>query len=855
MKKSTIPSAPAGPVAPESPVSLSPRQFFLQRMWPHLAAILTFLLAAMIYCAPALKSNTRMAKGHDVVGWEGMSRQSFEYKEKHGHFPLWTQSMFSGMPAYQIAMDGNESVGRGIAAINQFFTLGLPEPAHYFFLAALFFYLMCLAAGISPWIAMVSALGYAFATYNPVIIEAGHNTKMMSMAYAPMIFAGLFLLQRKYYLIGLTTIAFFSITLIGQNHLQIVYYTLLIALLMYMFYLADSIRRKSVTQALWVGLLGLAGGLIGAGGTAINILPTYDYSKETMRGGVSQLTLGQDSGKKKTAGGLDKDYAMRWSMRKMETFTFFVPGLFGGSNGGNEHTVRSSQLVSNLTAGGVAEENALGAANSFSYWGGMSSLNETTSGPPYLGAIICFLFLCGCFWVSDWRRWWLISASLLGMLLAWGHYFNTFNSFMLDHFPLYSKFRAPSMAMVIPQFCFPLMAALGLQHFLQTTEETQGWKAKTKNTLIAAGAIILALLVYVFVLADYTGMGDDQILQQFGGSPQGDQAMEWLRADRKHLASTDLFRTILFVLLGVAAIWVALRQKRSLPLLGAALSLLVLVDLIGVDKRYLNQNNFEYAEEDTTPIVPTEIDQTILGDPEHDRVRVFNTTTNFTNESGTSYFHNSIGGYHPAKLGLYQDLIEHQISQGNPEVLNMLNTRYIIYTGPDNAPQWQRNTNAFGNAWLVDGCKVVPGPNEEMLALGSTRLRDTLVIQQGLRSALPANWSRDSSARIEVVQYDNDTLVYRSTSATPQVAVFSEIYYPRGWNAYVDGKKTDHTRVNYLLRGMALPAGTHEIRFVFEPESYQQGKMLSRYSTLLLYLLMLLTLLWTGYSFWKRKAV
>lgn len=807
-------------------------------LYPHLIALAVFLLLSIIYCRPAFQSNMQLNLGQDVLGWKGMSKQSFDYKEKYGHFPLWTNSMFSGMPTYQIAMDGNEKTGKGIEMINKAFTLGLPEPAHYFFLAALFFYLMCIATGINPWVSMLAGVGYAFATYNPIIIEAGHNTKMMSLAYAPMIFAGIFLLQRKKYMLGLTVVAFFSTTLIGQNHLQIAYYTALIAAFLFITYIIHSILKKELAHASRVLLLTLLGGLIGIGCTAINTFPTLDYSKETMRGGVSKLTL--DTTKVKTNGGLDKDYALRWSMGKMETFVFLVPGLYGGSNGGNEHDASGSSLVEKITEMGAGEEQGQSIANQFSYWGSMSGLDETTSGPPYLGAIICLLFICGLFFVEDWKRWWLLAASIFGILLGWGHNFYDFNAFMLDNFPLYSKFRAPSMAMVIPQFCFPLLGALALQSILFENESVKNPDKKTFMALLSTGVILLFLFVFISVAADYKGKGDQDIIERYlGGAQQGKPLMNALREDRKQEATDDFLRTLLFLSAAGTLIFFGTRKQIPGIVVAGSLTLLTAVDLIGINQRYLNQDNFVVKSETETEITPSPADLQIMADPDHSNVRVFNTTGSYTNESQTAYFHNAIGGYHPAKLGLYQDLIENQINKGNMQVLNMLNTRYFIVADNNQRPVAQRNPNAYGNAWLIRGFKKVQTPNEEMRALDNTNLRDTVVIHTAFNNQITPSLTFDSTATITMIQRNNDTILYKSTAQSPQFAVFSEIYYNRGWNAYLDGKKVDYARVNYVLRGMTIPVGNHEIRFVFEPESYKTGKKISTWSTLLLYGLMI----------------
>ncbi len=409
---------------------------------PHVIAVAVFAIVAIIYCKPAL--NGKVLQQSDTQGWKGMSQQSFEVRERTGRFPLWTNSMFGGMPTYQIAMEGTSKIGIVVAYASNAYSLWLPLPIAFFFIASLSFYILCIVAGIKPWVGILGGLAYAYSTYNPIIVSVGHNTKMLSIAYAPAVIAGVLLLFQKKYLAGLLMTAFFSAVMIGQNHFQIVYYLLIIIAAMSIGFIVHSFKNNELKNGLIATTLALIGGIIGLGINAGSIMPTYDYAKETMRGGVSKLSLNAtDSSGNKTKGGLDKDYAMRWSAGKMETFTFLVPGLFGGSNGGDEQS-NNAKMVQKLTEIGVPEENALAMTNGYSYWGNMSSSSETTSGPVYLGAIICFLFILGLFYTDHWIKWPLVAASLLGIVLAWGNSFMGFNSFMLDYLPFYSKFRAPS---------------------------------------------------------------------------------------------------------------------------------------------------------------------------------------------------------------------------------------------------------------------------------------------------------------------------------------------------------------------------------------------------------------------------
>jgi len=824
-----------------------------KKLVPHIIAIAIFALVALVYCKPSL--NGKVLNQHDTQGWKGMAQQSFEVKEKTGSFPLWTNSMFGGMPTYQIAMGGTSNIGAGIEVVRNAFSLWLPEPMSFFFIASLCFYILCIVLGANPWVSIFGGLAYAYSTYNPIIVSVGHNTKMMSLAYAPMIIAGLQLLFKRKYIVGFLITALFAAFTIGQSHLQVVYYLFIIAGCITVAFFINAYKEKNMLHGLKASALASAAGLLGLAVCAGSIMPTYDYAKETMRGGKSQLTLNaSDSSTNKTKGGLDKDYALRWSLGKMETFTFLVPGLYGGSNGGNEHTA-DSKTVEKFGEVGVPEENALGALNGYAYWGAMSSLSETTSGPVYLGAIVCLLFILGLFYVNSWHKWWIIAASVIGILLAWGNNFMAFNSFILEYLPFYNKFRAPSMALVIPQICIPILAVLTLSKLVNETDYEAVFK-KLRNGAIAAAAV-LVLLGAFWAMADYTGKGDADIKKGFvenfsrGQNGQQDIAqgenlakeiMTAIRSDRKSHAGGDLLRTLLFMAAAVALVALVVKKKISPLLATVALTILSLVDIIGVDKRYLNYDDFREKEEVTDAFTPSAADTQIKNDPDHANFRVFNQSGNFTNESVTSYHHNSIGGYHPAKLGLYQDLIENQIGKGNMGVLNMLNTKYFIGQGQNGQPIAQLNSGTFGPCWLVKGIKFVTSVNNEMLALDSTNLRDTAVINESFKASIKQLPVADSLASIKISERQNDKITYAFNASTPQFAVLSEIYYNRGWNAYLDGQKADYVKTNYALRGIAIPAGKHTVDFRFEPTAYKTGNAISFWGVALIYLILAVAL-------------
>ncbi|HLO37240.1 MAG TPA: YfhO family protein, partial [Lacibacter sp.] len=554
--------------------------------------------------------------------------------------------------------------------------------------------------------------------------------------------------------------------------------------------------------------------------------------------------------KNTTSGGLDKDYAFKYSVGIAETFTLLVPGIYGGSNGGNEY--KTSEFADKMQQVGYPEDQALQYANGMSYWG----QQQPTSGPVYFGAVIMLLFLFAMFFERGWLKWSLFAAGMFGIILAWGKNVEAVNYFLFDYLPLYKKFRAPSMGLVMPQLCFVILAVVAVNNLLFGDNSAERIKKAFKQTAIATVAII-AVLGFLYFSFDYTSPNDGRIKENMVGAmlqqatQQGQQPTAELQqqaeqfgkgfvtaiqTDRKGLFAGDLTRTVILLALALVVLWLASRKKlQPLPVM---LILLVLssFDLLTVGKRYLNDGSFVDPSDFDNAFAMTDADKMIKQDKGY--YRVLNTTVDFTNESVTAYHHNSIGGYHPAKLQIYQDLIENQIGRNNIQVLNMLNTKYIIVQNPQNGqPVAQMNPGAFGPVWFVKGIKYVADGKEEMKALDSTNLRDTAVVQTKFKSLIANQPVADSTASIQLIENKNDIINYESNAASNQFAVFSEVYYTAGWNAFIDGKKAEIVKTNYALRGLAVPAGKHKIEFRFEPKSYKLGDTLNLVSSILVYLI------------------
>ncbi|HTS44565.1 MAG TPA: YfhO family protein [Puia sp.] len=844
---------------------------FLKKALPHFIAVVVFLIVAMVYCKPALEGKTLSQT--DVIGHTGMARQSELFNKQYGHYPLWTESLFSGMPTYNIALPSSSTFLNNLVYIIYLFPAGVGfNPIVLFFLASVCFYVLTQVLRINPWLGILSSIAYAYSTFDAIIIAVGHNTQMAAIGFMPLVVAGLLLITQKKWIPGA---ALLCVSLGWQaaitQHIQIVYYTLIILGLIGISFLIKAWREKTIREGFFAAGVAIVAGIIGLSTNAVAFIPLQEYAKETMRGGKSELAGDSNN---KTKGGLDKDYAFNWSYGISETLTLFVPGAYGGGTIGRQFT-DNSKLVDKLQEVGYPEEAAYQLVNQESYWGNQdASGNVRTAGPVYLGAVICFLFILGIIFVRSWHSWWIISATVLGIILAWGKNFSSINYFLFDHLPFYSKFRSPTMALVIPQLTFPLMAAMGLDEILKTKNQKEiVWKKFRTAVLWTAGLLVLAIIFYL--VQDYKSPHDNQlreyfssaVLQQMSRGKQptpemqqqamelGNSVVKSLQSDRQSLMGSDLLRTFIFVALAVALVGLYLKDKINSIVLLAGLLILSSYDLLAEGKKYLGEDNFKDAVDIESVYTPTAADQKILDDA-NKPFRVFDLSDQNGpfNSARASYFFNSIGGYHPAKLGLYQDIIERQLTKQNMNVINMLNTRYFIQpNAATGQPQAILNPGAFGPCWLVKAIHYVNTADEEMKSLDSMNVRDTAIVRGSFQNVIKFIPVADSTASIKLVENLNDYLRYQFSSRTNQFAVFSEVYYDKGWDAYLDGKKTDYCKVDYILRGMPVPAGEHTIEFRFEPQSLKKGATISWIASSLGALLILYALLlwWRNQ---KKKA-
>jgi hypothetical protein len=811
----------------------------MQKNWyrpliPHAVAIGVFLLVAFIFCKPAFEHKTLSPQ--DTNGWKAMARNSDQYKEIHGHFPLWTENMFSGMPAYQIAMDGPAFSTQYL--IYDILTLGLPKPANFFFLACICFYFLALALRVNPYIGLITALAYAYSTYNPSIVVVGHVTKMQAIAVMPAFLASLLLLFEKKYWLGTAALALFTALFIAANHPQIVYYGMIAASFMTLSYLIRWIRQKDYRHIALVVVLGLAAGLLGVVCNAIVIFTTIDYSKASLRNGSDLATPGGSV----TKNGLSQDYALSYSMFKTEAFTLIVPKIYGGSDADAQITQDDSKSMTEI-------QNMPPEVGRFvqqflrSYWGGIG----TTAGPAYAGAVICLFALMGFFLLDGKHKWWILAAGVLTILMSWGSYFAGFNGELLRILPGYNKFRAPSVIIVVPTLLLCILAALTLDRLftLPTRDRAVAWQQYRKGLYLIGGVFVILLLLYMSF--DYVAESDKAVLQRTANVPAQIQEyirnfMHAMREDRQSIFMGSLIRS--FVYIAIAAIvgvfWIKGRLKPliSLGIVGA----LALIDILSLDTQYIDADKYTDEEEAETPFQPTPADQQVMADKGY--YRVFDLRYglgNITNTSPTPYFHHSITGYHPAKLSIYQDIIENQLYKypNCQPVVNMLNTKYLLLpTADGRGDSAALNPEALGPVWFVRSVQSESTPRAVMADLYNVNPANSAVVFSKDSAATSGFAAPAASDTIYLVHNDNDEMIYHSVATGRRFAVFSEVYYDRGWHAYIDDSEAPIIRTNYVLRGLVIPAGQHTIRFTFHPRSYYTGWTIQVIASILLLVLL-----------------
>jgi len=790
----------------------------LKKLSPHLIVILLFVGISFAYFSPVLQG--KRLDMPDIKHWKGMSKEVIDFREATGEEALWTNSMFSGMPAYQIS---TKYKGNLIQYVAKVISLGIPRPANMLFLYLLGFYLLLLSLKVDYRLSAIGAIAFAFSSYFFIIIMAGHMTKAHAIAYVPMVVAAVLYTYRGRMLLGGVLTALAVAMELYANHLQITYYLVLMLLLIGLVQFIKDVKANNLLDfAKRSGVLVLAALL--ASGTAITRLSTtMEYGTESTRG-KSELTNNLDN---KTSG-LDKDYATSWSYGVAETFTLLIPNFYGGSSSNSVLTLEDDSETLDFLKRFRNKQlaNTLAQYKSSSYWGDQ----PFTSGPTYAGAIVIFLFVLGLLFVKSQMRTWLLLATILSIMLAWGKNFMPLTDFFLDYFPAYNKFRAVSMILVIAEFTLPLLGFLALNKFLTTDASIDEKKKPLQLAFYITGGIALLFALMPSLFFDFLSEKDLTPLGQGIKTPNG--FLDGLASDRAGLLSADAWRSFIFIALTFGVLWMFLKNKLQSKYVILIVGVLIMADMWTVNKRYLNDDHFARKRKVERPYQATAADQQILRDIDPN-FRVFNQSVSTFNDASTSYFHKSIGGYHGAKLKRYQELIENHISKGNMAVLNMLNTKYFITP----KGQAQQNPAAMGNAWFVNTVNIVTNADAEIAALNGFNPSTTAIVDTRFSDQIINNLD-NTTANITLTEYKPNYLKYNSNSTIDGIAIFSEIYYDKGWNAYVDGKLSPHFRANYVLRGMQIPKGNHSIEFKFEPSTYKTGETISLASSIILLLLL-----------------
>ncbi len=794
-------------------------------------AIFGFVFISLLYFYPVLQGKQIFQS--DIAQYTGMAKEQNDFRASEHVEPYWTNSSFGGMPTYQLGAKYPHDYIGSIDDVLRF----LPRPADYLFLYFLGFYGLLLVLKVDPLKAFFGALAFGFSTYLIIILGVGHNAKAHAIAYMPVVIAGFILVFRKKYVLGGLVMMLATALEINANHFQMTYYLLIFLLILSGYFIYLEIKKKD-NKALFksLGVLSIAG-ILAIGANATSLLATAEYASFSTRG-KTELSYNPDGSKNTSSSAMSREYITEYSYGVAESFNLIAPRLFGGSN--NEAVGTDSRMYEFMIGKGVPAEQASDFVSGMpTYWGDQ----PIVAAPAYIGVVVFFLGVLALFIDERKIKYVFLTGAITALMLSWGKNFPVLTDFFIDYIPMYNKFRAVSSIQVILELCFPVLAIMGLQSFFKLEKDSQ-WKAIKQS-----GSVVFGLIIVLFIskgMFSFSGVNDDYYLDSYGP-----EFVEALKGDRMSLYSADLLRSGFFVLLVSGTLWLFIKSKIAQNTAVILVGLFMVSDLFFVDKNYVSAKDFVSGREVSVPFEQTPSDIEILKDTSI--YRVFEVSGNFSS-ARASYFHKSIGGYHAAKPRRVQQLFDYQISKNNMEVLNMLNVKYIIQTDKEGKQFPTVNPNANGNAWFVNDVKLVNKANDEMKMLDKFDTKKAAIFNIHLygdkfkNARLKRNL--DTTGAIKIKEYEPNYIKYISNNTNEGLAVFSEIYYENGWNAYIDGVKTDHFPVDYVLRALVVPGGKHTIEFKFEPQVIKTGSII----TLISVVGMLLLLIGGIYYEQKRNA-
>lgn len=774
----------------------------LKRILPYALSVIVMIVISVVYFSPDIFENRVLFQG-DIQQGIAIGEEGRAFKEATGESTRWTNSLFGGMPNFQISPSySNNAV---IKVFENIFSLGLPSPVSYIFIMMLGFYILMVVLKVKWHIALIGAVAYAFSSYFFIIIAAGHIWKFITLAYIPPTIAGVILAYRGKYLAGAAIAALFGMMQIVSNHVQMSYYFGIFILALIVSYGVEAYRSKTMPRFYKATASLLVAAALAVSANLPNIYNTYEYAKVTMRGQSELVSPSEGASKSSSnSGGLSLDYITQWSYGVGESWTLLIPNVKGGATGA---------LASNKEA--MSESNSSMRqymAQMNQYWGNQ----PFTSGPVYAGAVVMFLFFLGCFTLKGALKWASIAAIIVSLMLSWGHNFMPLTEWFVNNVPLYNKFRTVSSILVVAEFCIPLIAILALKEIIANPKQL---KEQPKKLYIPLALTAGISLIFALMPSLFFSFLSTQEVAFAAESADYKPIFDELERIRETIFTADAMRTFWFIVVAFAIILLYINNKIKSGAVVLLIGLTILFDMYGVNKRYLSSKNFVADRVKENPFPKSPADIAILQDKDPN-YRVLNLATDTYNDPHTSYYHKSIGGYSAAKLRRYDDIIKYQLSQNNIEVINMLNAKYFITPDESGVLTAYQNPDALGNAWFVSDIMWVDGAAEEMAALREFNAETTAIVDKHFNSVVPQTIAAPQQGdTIYLTSYKPNELQYRASTQNGAFAVFSEIYFPWGWSITVDGKEVEMAQVNYILRGLDIPAGEHTVVFKFDPKS------------------------------------